>query len=140
MGKNRTQNEKLFWVNSTINSCLLARSCCSWVYDTIYIVISTAYHKHTGFGLKWVCGLFQDKIWLLLLQRSTKMGAWNFYVYQKGPLAQKDWETVIKDNVPLCLPSVARSGNHALRLWGPSVSIKRHARGLPICLLYSATS
>ena len=106
-------------MNSTINSCLLAVSYCSYAYDTIHIVISTAYHKHTNFGLKWVHILFQNKIWFLLLHRSTKMGAWNIYVYQKGPVAQKDWETLIKDNESLCLSPVAQSGNHTLRLEAP---------------------
>ena len=49
---NKRQNEKLFCVNTAINACLVAILCCSFIYDTIDIVISTVYHNYTCFGLK----------------------------------------------------------------------------------------
>lgn len=71
------------------NICLLAIPCCSYIWDTIYIVISAVYHNHRCFGLKWVCGLFQNKIWFCYYSVVVKRRKWNVYVYQKGSLAQK---------------------------------------------------
>ena len=126
---NKRQNEKLFWVNTTVNACLLVILCCSFIYDTIAIVISTVYHNYMCFGLKWVHGLFQNKIWLCHYSVVLKKRKWNVYVYQKGSLAQKkSWETVIKGNVSLCLPSAAVWPSPS-RTWRPSVPTERYVKG-----------
>lgn len=111
------------------NACVLVILCCSCIYDTIYIVIFAAYHNHTCFGLKWVCGLFQNEIWSCYYSVVLKRRKQDVSVYQKGSLAQKSFSNSA-ENREQCIPLFSLCSSLQKDMLG----------GLPICWLFSATS